>query len=121
MPESQESGVGDLVRRRERDRPSRRGVDGVTVKAPSSGARLTGSRPGGRFFLKSYGKMYTALADAAFIMGQALWRVRRRIQRKPDTDPPQLLTDAIRHSVFCTGFRLTEVENPAFQNPTIPP
>ena len=24
-----------------------------------------------------------------------------------------MLTDSIRHSVFCTGFRLTEVENPA--------
>jgi N-acetylglucosaminyl-diphospho-decaprenol L-rhamnosyltransferase len=66
-----------------------------------------------RFFLKSYGKAYTALADAAFIIGFSLWRLRRRIQRKADHDPPWQLFDAIRHSVFCTGFRLTNVKNPA--------
>ena len=69
-----------------------------------------------RFFLKSYGKLYTALADVASITGQALWRVRRLIQRKPDSDPPQLLADTIRHSVFCAGFRVTDVENPALKN-----
>ena len=71
-----------------------------------------------RFFLKSYGKAYTALADAAFIIGYSLWRLRRRIQRKADIDPPHLLIDSIRHSVFCTGFRLTDVENPAMKSPT---
>jgi GT2 family glycosyltransferase len=71
-----------------------------------------------RFFLKSYGKLYTALADAAFITGQALWRLRRMLQRKADTDPAQLLADSIRHSVFCTGFRLTNVENPELRGPT---
>jgi N-acetylglucosaminyl-diphospho-decaprenol L-rhamnosyltransferase len=69
-----------------------------------------------RFFLKSYGKTYTALADAAFIIGFSLWRLRRRIQRKADRDPPWHLFDAIRHSVFCTGFRLTNVKNPALNS-----
>ena len=68
-----------------------------------------------RFFLKSHGKLYTALADAAFLAGQAIWRVRRRIQRKPDTDPPHMLGDAFRHSVFRTGFELRDVENPALR------
>jgi len=53
------------------------------------------------------------LADAAFIVGFALWRVRRWLQRKPDNDPPNMLLDAIRNSVFCTGFELKAVENPA--------
>ena len=66
-----------------------------------------------RFFLKNYGKLYTALADAAFLGGFALWRLRRRLQRKPDTDPPHMLVDSFRHSVFCTGFELRDVENPA--------
>lgn len=66
-----------------------------------------------RYFLKNHGALYTALADAAFLTGFALWRVRRRIQRKPDRDPPHMLADAFRHSVFRTGFRLHEVENPA--------
>ncbi len=69
-----------------------------------------------RFFLKNHGPFYTALADAAFIGGYAAWRVRRRIQRKPDTDPPHMLLDAVRHSVFRTGFDVTEVENPAFRH-----
>src|SRR5262249_18399115 len=53
-----------------------------------------------RYFLKNHGPWYAALVDAAFITGYALWRVRRRIQRKPDTDPPGMLIDSIRHSIF---------------------
>jgi GT2 family glycosyltransferase len=70
-----------------------------------------------RFFLKNYGALYTALADAAFISGYAIWRLRRRLQRKPDTDPPHMLIDSIRHSVFCTGPKLRVVENPAMREP----
>jgi GT2 family glycosyltransferase len=70
-----------------------------------------------RFFLKNYGPLYTALVDAAFIMGFALWRLRRRIQRKPDPDPPHMLLDSIRSSVFFTGFKLRAVENPALREP----
>lgn len=73
-----------------------------------------------RFFLKSYGKAYTALADAAFLCGFALWRLRRRIQGKPDTDPRHMLADSFRHSVFRTGFELREVENPAMREVAAP-
>jgi len=66
-----------------------------------------------RFFLKSYGAAYAAAADAAFIAGFAMWRLRRRLQGLPDTDPQHMLVDAIRNSVFLTGFAVTEVENPA--------
>jgi N-acetylglucosaminyl-diphospho-decaprenol L-rhamnosyltransferase len=66
-----------------------------------------------RFLLKSYGAFYTTLLDAAFIFGYTIYRLRRRLQHKPDTDPPSMLLDSIRHSVFCTGFTLREVENPA--------
>jgi N-acetylglucosaminyl-diphospho-decaprenol L-rhamnosyltransferase len=66
-----------------------------------------------RFFLKNHGPLYTALADAAFLAGFALWRVRRLIQGKPDTDPSHMLIDSLRHSVFMTGFTVREVENPA--------
>jgi GT2 family glycosyltransferase len=68
-----------------------------------------------RFFLKNYGPWYTAAVDAAFIFGFALWRLRRRIQRKPDNDPPHMLFDSIRHSVFCAGFKVAAVENPALR------
>jgi N-acetylglucosaminyl-diphospho-decaprenol L-rhamnosyltransferase len=68
-----------------------------------------------RFFLKHYGAWYTILADAAFILGYMTWRLRRRLQRKPDTDPPHLLIDSIRHSVFCAGVKVPWVENPALR------
>ena len=68
-----------------------------------------------RFFLKNYGAVYTALADAAFLVGFALWRVRRVIQGKPDTDPPHMLMDSLRNSVFLTGFEVTVVKNPAIR------
>ena len=70
-----------------------------------------------RFFLKQYGAAYTALADAAFLTGFALWRLRRFIQGKPDTDPPHMLWDSLRHSVFCTGFAVKPVPNPAMEHP----
>lgn len=66
-----------------------------------------------RFFLKNHGAIYTALADAAYITGFALWRARRILQRKADGDPPRMLVDAIRHSVFVTGFEVRNVQNPA--------
>ena len=66
-----------------------------------------------RFFLKNHGKLYTALADTAFLFGFAVWRFRRWLQRKPDTNPPHFLADSFRHSIFRTGFELREVENPA--------
>jgi N-acetylglucosaminyl-diphospho-decaprenol L-rhamnosyltransferase len=68
-----------------------------------------------RFFLKNYGAGYTAMADAAFILGYAAWRLRRRLQRKPDTDPPHMLADSIRNSVFCAGVKVPWVENPAMR------
>lgn len=66
-----------------------------------------------RFLLKSHGKLHAALADAAFLVGFAIWRLRRLIQRKPDLDPPHYLADSLRNSVYCTGFELRDVENPA--------
>jgi GT2 family glycosyltransferase len=71
-----------------------------------------------RYFLKNHGGLYTMLVDAAFILGFASWRLRRLIQRKPETDPPHMLMDSIRHSVFCTGFKIRVVENPALQQAT---
>ncbi|HTL28834.1 MAG TPA: glycosyltransferase family 2 protein [Tepidisphaeraceae bacterium] len=56
-----------------------------------------------RYFVKNHGIIYAALADLAFAVGFALWRVRRFIQRKQDTDPPKMLSDFIRNSVFLRG------------------
>lgn len=68
-----------------------------------------------RFLLKSYGWFRTALIDGAFITGYTLWRVRRFVSRRPDTDPPHFLRDFIRNSVFLSGFRVRDVENPALR------
>jgi len=56
-----------------------------------------------RYFLKNHGWLYTAVADASWASGFALWRLRRLIQRKPDSDPPQALSDFLRNSVFLRG------------------
>jgi N-acetylglucosaminyl-diphospho-decaprenol L-rhamnosyltransferase len=66
-----------------------------------------------RYFLKNHGRLYAALIDAGYITGLALWRLRRIIQRRPDTDPEHVLDDAIRQSVFVQGFKIPVVENPA--------
>ena len=69
-----------------------------------------------RFFTKSYGPVYTALADAAFIFGHAICKLRLLLQRLPDDSPPHTMTDSIRHSVFCNGPKLRVVENPAMRD-----
>jgi len=53
-----------------------------------------------RYFMKNYGWLYAALADLTWLIGYALWRVRRVLQQKPDGDPPQMLWDSFRNSVF---------------------
>lgn len=58
-----------------------------------------------RYFLKHLGRLRTAAADAIFIAGFATWRLRRRVQRKPDPDPARFLGDFARNSVFGRGFR----------------
>jgi len=95
----------------------------VHLEGASTGvtARLVKRRPPywfearRRFFLRNYGAIDTALVDAASIIGLALWRLRRWVQRKPDNDPPHMLMDLIRNSVFCTGFTVRVVENPAMK------
>lgn len=69
-----------------------------------------------RYFLKNHGPLYAALADFGLILGLLLWRVRVMLGKK-DTTPPYLLADTIRHSVFATGFRLRDVENPSLAAP----
>jgi GT2 family glycosyltransferase len=56
-----------------------------------------------RFFTKVYGSWYRVACDAAWAVGFALWRVRRRIQRKPDQDPPGMLRDFIAFSFSRTA------------------
>ncbi len=58
-----------------------------------------------RFFLKNYGWLYATLTDMVSIVGFALWRSRRRIQGKPDLDPPKALSDYILNSVFFRGVK----------------
>jgi GT2 family glycosyltransferase len=66
-----------------------------------------------RYFLKNHHPLYAAMADAGRIVGLALWRLRVTLTGKADSTPPHLLYDSIRHSVFMTGFKVTEVQNPA--------
>jgi N-acetylglucosaminyl-diphospho-decaprenol L-rhamnosyltransferase len=56
-----------------------------------------------RYFVKNYGWWYAVLTEAVWATGFALWRLRRLIQRKPDTDPPQMLQDFLRNSVLLKG------------------
>jgi hypothetical protein len=59
-----------------------------------------------RFFVKNYGGGHAALADAAWMAGYWLWNMRRVLERRPNTDPPYLFRDFLRHSIFLKGARL---------------
>jgi N-acetylglucosaminyl-diphospho-decaprenol L-rhamnosyltransferase len=56
-----------------------------------------------RYFVKNFGIARAIAADLAFGIGYACWRLRRRVQRKPDLDPPHMLADFWRHSVLFGG------------------
>ncbi len=66
-----------------------------------------------RYYLKHKGKLGSACIDAAYILAFSLWRLRRLIQRKPDLDPPCMLIDFLRNSVYREGFQLPEVIAPS--------
>ncbi len=51
-----------------------------------------------RYFTKNHGRLYGAATDLVCAAGFALWRLRRPLQGKPDTDPPRYLFDFLRHS-----------------------
>jgi len=69
-----------------------------------------------RYFLKNRGPLRATLADIGLILGLSLWRLRVLLG-KSDFWPPNFLGDSIRHSVFVTGFRLKNVQNPAVPSP----
>ena len=54
-----------------------------------------------RYFQKNYGRLSRILTDITFILGFSCWRLRRKLQRKPDTDPPAMLRDYVTY--FLTG------------------
>lgn len=60
-----------------------------------------------RFFSKNYGRRTLVVANTLFTLGYALFRVRRRIQRKPDHDPPHLLFDFVRYNLVPVAPRAT--------------
>lgn len=53
-----------------------------------------------RYFVKNHGRWYAGLTDVFWMIAFATWRVRRVLQRKPDTDPPQQLSDFFKHSAL---------------------
>jgi N-acetylglucosaminyl-diphospho-decaprenol L-rhamnosyltransferase len=55
-----------------------------------------------RFLRKHHGQLYLQTANVVWVVGFSLWRVRRRLQRKPEEDKPRMLADFIRFS-FARG------------------
>lgn len=52
------------------------------------------------FYCKNFGKVHFALSDIAALGGLLLWKLRARVQRKTDDDPPHFLKDIARNSIF---------------------
>jgi N-acetylglucosaminyl-diphospho-decaprenol L-rhamnosyltransferase len=67
------------------------------------------------YFLKNYGPWYAAGADLAAAAGLVLWNARCWLARRANPDPPHLLGDLLRHSVWRTGFRRRPVRVEALQ------
>lgn len=53
-----------------------------------------------RYYLaKSHGSAKLWAANATFVTANALYQIRRRLQNKPDANPPGLLGDFVRHNL----------------------
>ncbi|MDR7423230.1 MAG: glycosyltransferase family 2 protein [Armatimonadota bacterium] len=76
------------------------------IGSVSTGMKETGRRmprfwfDSRRHYLrKHHGVGYQRACDLAYAAGRGLWEVRRRLQRKPDSGPPRLWWDFVRHSL----------------------
>ncbi|WP_146532704.1 glycosyltransferase family 2 protein [Rubripirellula reticaptiva] len=56
-----------------------------------------------RYFVKNHGAVYSGLVDVAWAVSYASWCVRSKLQGKPSYDPPKLLVDFVRNSVWMRG------------------
>jgi len=52
-----------------------------------------------RYYRKHHPGAYAFLADLIWIVCFGSWRVQRRLRRMPDTDPPRLWNDFVRHAL----------------------
>ena len=57
------------------------------------------------FFRKNYGVLYTMATDLVWGIGFSIWRLRRFIQQKQDTDPEFMLWDFWRNSIFLSWLK----------------
>lgn len=49
-----------------------------------------------RYFQKNHGRFYALGVQITWAIAYLTWRLRRRVQRKPNLDPPNLLSDSFR-------------------------
>lgn len=52
------------------------------------------------YYTKHHGRLYATAAELAFQAGYSTWRLRRLLQRKPDTDPIGRISDGLRYVVW---------------------
>ena len=74
-------------------------TDAVSQKRPRPAYWFASRR---RYFRAHLGAFGTTLADLAWSSAFASYRLRCLVQRKPDTDPPRLLRDFLRHNFLST-------------------
>lgn len=53
-----------------------------------------------RYFVKNHGRAYAVLTDVVWMTAYIFGRLRRKLQRKPDGDPPFYLSDFFRYSAI---------------------
>lgn len=80
-------------------------ASGVTVKGSTKRKPAYWFESRRRYVARHLGLLRGSLADLAWAGGFASHRLRRLVQRKPDSDPQHLLGDFLKHSLPARGFR----------------
>ena len=56
-----------------------------------------------RYFVKNHGLAYAVVADLAWVAGHLTWRLRMRLQGRPERASPGVLRDFIQHAALTRG------------------
>lgn len=80
------------------------GISDTRKKAPRRPRYWFNSRR--RYFINNFGISGALIADVSALIGLVLYKMKVKVLRQPDTDPPSITRDLLINSIFFRGWKL---------------